>query len=148
MQIDTMWFETMNNTDNKNREFGTPIMHNKVESANSIIDNEDNNDDKSDDNRTVDSDVFSKVDQDNVSRCIIYRDTVLDASDPTVIQLQHDSYEINTHTEFTFAPDEGQAPRTMSRDKDAEYLCFWTIFYGLRKPAISEHYVKWITFCW
>ena len=32
------------------------------------------------------------------------RDTMLDDSDPTTIQLQKDLCEINTHTKVTFAP--------------------------------------------
>ena len=69
-------------------------MHKDVESANYIIDKEDNNDDRSDDNINVDSDTFSEVDSDNVINCIINRDTMLDESYPTAIQ--HNPYEINT----------------------------------------------------
>ena len=51
---------------------------------------------------------------------------------------------------FTFAPGEGQHP--LSQDKDAEYLCFPTIFCGQTPPSSDErlvpvHYsdiVKWV----
>ena len=52
---------------------------------------------------------------------------------------------------FTFAPGEGQHPLSLYQDKDAEYLCFPTIFCGQRPPSKDErlvpvHYsdiVKW-----
>ena len=55
-------------------------MYNELQSANSVIDNEDNNDDKSDVNSNVYSDIFHDVDEDEtyVSYCIVDRDTMLD----------------------------------------------------------------------
>ena len=52
---------------------------------------------------------------------------------------------------FTFAPGEGQHPLSLYQDKDAEYLCFPTIFCGQTPPnrderLVSVHYsdiVKW-----
>ena len=52
---------------------------------------------------------------------------------------------------FTFAPGEGQHPLSLYQDKDAEYLCFPTIFCGQTPPSRDErlvpvHYsdiVKW-----
>ena len=52
---------------------------------------------------------------------------------------------------FTFAPGEGQHPLSLYQDKDAEYLCFPSIFCGQTPPSKDErlvpvHYsdiVKW-----
>ena len=52
---------------------------------------------------------------------------------------------------FTFAPGEGQHPLSLYQDKDAEYLCFPSIFCGQTPPRKDErlvpvHYsdiVKW-----
>ena len=52
---------------------------------------------------------------------------------------------------FTFAPGEGQHPLSLYNDKDAEYLCFPSIFCGQTPPCKEErivplHYsdiVKW-----
>ena len=52
---------------------------------------------------------------------------------------------------FTFAPGEGHHPLSLYQDKDAEYLCFPTIFCGQTPPSRDErlvpvHYsdiVKW-----
>ena len=52
---------------------------------------------------------------------------------------------------FTFAPGEGQHPLSLYNDKDAEYLCFPSIFCGQTPPSKEErivpvHYsdiVKW-----
>ena len=52
---------------------------------------------------------------------------------------------------FTFALGEGQHPFSLYQDKDAEYLCFPSIFCGQRPPSKDErsvpvHYsdiVKW-----
>ena len=56
---------------------------------------------------------------------------------------------------FTFAPGEGQHPLSLYQDKDAEYLCFPTIFCGQTPPSRDEilvpvHYsdiVKWELRC-
>ena len=39
---------------------------------------------------------------------------------------------------FTFAPGEGQHPLSLYQDKDAEYLCFPTIFCGKTPPSRDE----------
>ena len=52
---------------------------------------------------------------------------------------------------FTFAPGEGHHPLSLYQDKDAEYVCFPSIFDGQRPPgkderSVSVHYsdiVKW-----
>ena len=52
---------------------------------------------------------------------------------------------------FTFAPGEGQHPLSLYQDKDAEYLCFPSIFCGQTHPSkyerlVPSHYsdiVKW-----
>ena len=52
---------------------------------------------------------------------------------------------------FTFTPGEEQHPLILNQDKDAEYLCFPSIFCGQRPPSKDErsvpvHYsdiVKW-----
>ena len=52
---------------------------------------------------------------------------------------------------FAFAPGEGQHPLSLYNDKDAEYLCFPSIFCGQTPPSKEErivpvHYsniVKW-----
>ena len=42
---------------------------------------------------------------------------------------------------FTFAPGEGQHPLSLYQDKDAEYLCFPSIFCGQRPPSKDERSV-------
>ena len=42
---------------------------------------------------------------------------------------------------FTFAPGEGQHPVSLYQDKDAEYLCFPTIFCGQTPPGKDERLV-------
>ena len=42
---------------------------------------------------------------------------------------------------FTFAPGEGQHPLSLYQDKDAEYLCFPTIFCGQTPPSRDERLV-------
>ena len=43
IQIDTTWLDAMNKMDNENREFVTLTIYIELQSANSVIDNEDNN---------------------------------------------------------------------------------------------------------
>ena len=74
-----------------------------LQSAYSTIDNEDSNDEKLDVNMNVCSDIFREVDAENVSNCIVGRDTVLDDSDPSSIQLQHDQYGISTHMQVALS---------------------------------------------
>ena len=85
-----------------------------------------------------DSDHYSEIDaNDHVGNI----DTLVDDAD---IENKYDKV-------FTFAPGEGQHPLSLYQDKDAEYLCFPTIFCGQTSPSRDErlvpvHYsdiVKW-----
>ena len=85
-----------------------------------------------------DSDHYSEVDANEQVGNI---DTLVDDAD---IDNKYDKV-------FTFAPGEGQHPLSLYQDKDAEYLCFPTIFCGQTPPSRDErlvpvHYsdiVKW-----
>ena len=85
-----------------------------------------------------DSDHYSEIDaNDHVGNI----DTLVDDAD---IDNTYDKV-------FTFAPGEGQHPLSLYNDKDAEYLCFPSIFCGQTPPSKEErivpvHYsdiVKW-----
>ena len=85
-----------------------------------------------------DSDHYSEIDaNDHVGNI----DTLVDDAN---IENKYDKV-------FTFAPGEGQHPLSLYQDKDAEYLCFPTIFCGQTPPSRDErlvpvHYsdiVKW-----
>ena len=85
-----------------------------------------------------DSDHYSEIDaNDHVGNI----DTLVDDAD---IENKYDKV-------FCFAPGEGQHPLSLYQDKDAEYLCFPTIFCGQTPPSRDErlvpvHYsdiVKW-----
>ena len=85
-----------------------------------------------------DSDHYSEIDvNDHVGNI----DTLVDEAD---IDNKYDKV-------YTFAPGEGQHPLSLYQDKDAEYLCFPTIFCGQTPPSKNErlvpvHYsdiVKW-----
>ena len=88
--------------------------------ANYIIHNKNNNDDKSGDTMNADSVTFSVVDEVSVHNCIVNRDTILDDTDTTATQLQHGPYEVDTHSERTFVPGEGQVTLSIFTDEDAE----------------------------
>ena len=85
-----------------------------------------------------DSDHYSEIDANDHVGSI---DTLVDDAD---IDNKYDKV-------FTFAPGEGQHPLSLYQDKDAEYLCFPTIFCGQTPPSRDErlvpvHYsdiVKW-----
>ena len=88
--------------------------------------------------KDYDSDHYSEIDvNDHVGNI----DTLVDDAD---IDNKYDKV-------FTFAPGEGQHPLSLYQDKDAEYLCFPTIFCGQTPPSSDErlvpvHYsdiVKW-----
>ena len=85
-----------------------------------------------------DSDRYSEIDaNDHVGNV----DTLVDDAD---VENKYDQV-------FTFAPGDGQHPLSLYQDKDAEYLCFLSIFCGQRPPSKDErsvlvHYsdiVKW-----
>ena len=97
--------------------------------------------DKASENDTVesndyDSDHYSKVDDNDHNGNV---DTLVDHVDNKCDKV------------FTFAPGEGQHPLSLYQDKDAEYVCFPTIFCGQTQPSKDErlvpvHYsdsVKW-----
>ena len=68
-----------------------------------------------------DSDHYSEIDANDKGG---YVDTLVDDED---IENKYDQV-------FTFAPGEGQHPLSLYLDKDAEYLCFPSIFCGQRRP--------------
>ena len=72
-----------------------------------------------------DSDHYSEVDANEQVGNI---DTLVDDAD---IDKKYDKV-------FTFAPGEGQHPLSLYQDKDAEYLCFPTIFCGQTPPSRDE----------
>ena len=63
--MDTTWLESINNVDNEYTEFGSGTQDNKIQSLNSIMHREDNDDDKSDDMNTY-SDTFHEIDEHNL----------------------------------------------------------------------------------
>ena len=75
-----------------------------------------------------DSDHYSEVDANEQVGNI---DTLVDDAD---IDNKYDKV-------FTFAPGEGQHPLSLYQDKDAEYLCFPTIFCGQTPPSRDERLV-------
>ena len=72
-----------------------------------------------------DSDQYSEIDTNDHVRNI---DTLVDDAD---IENKYDQV-------FTFAPGEGQHPLSFYQDKDAEYLCFPSIFCDQRPPSKDE----------
>ena len=99
---------------------------------------QDNTTEKDEAFKDYDSDQYSEIDaNDHVGNI----DTLVDDND---IDNKYDKV-------FTFAPGEGQHPLSLYQDKDAEYLCFPTIFCGQTPPSRDErlvpvHYsdiVKW-----
>ena len=85
-----------------------------------------------------DSDRYSEIDgNDHVGNV----ETLVDDAD-----IEHKYDQV-----FTFAPGEGHHPLSLYQDKDAEYLCFSSIFCGQRPPnkderSVPVHYsdiVKW-----
>ena len=110
----------------KNNTEGEMQEHNKI-SENDTVESND-----------YDSDHYSEVD---ANEHVGNVDTLVDDAD---IDNKCDKV-------FTFAPGEGQHPLSLYEDKDAEYLCFPTIFCGQTPPSRDErlvpvHYsdiVKW-----
>ena len=62
-----------------------------------------------------------------------------------------DDADLENRNAFTFAPGEGQQPRSIFQDKDSEYLCFPCIFCGQRRmenenrlvPVYYSDVAKW-----
>ena len=76
-----------------------------------------------------DSDHYSEIDaNDQVGNV----DTLVDDAD---IENKYDQV-------FTFAPGEGQHPLSLYLDKDAEYLCFPSIFCDQRRPDNEDRLVQ------
>ena len=139
--VDDSWFqEVTESAEDTVREFLEVSKEqskdkNNKENEKQKQDNTTENDEASND---YDSDHYSEVDaNDHVGNI----DTLVDDAD---IDNKYDKV-------FTFAPGEGQHPLSLYQDKDAEYLCFPTIFCGQTPPSRDErlvpvHYsdiVKW-----
>ena len=72
------------------------------------------------------SDTFNEMDEDYITNCVVGTNTILGDCDP---------HDVNTHTECTFTPCEGQVPLSMFREEDTESLLFPKIFCGKRRPC-------------
>ena len=140
--VDDNWFqEVTESAEDTVREFLEVSKEQCKDKANT--ENEKQKQDKTNENdieasNDYDSDHYSEVDANEQVRNI---DTLVDDAD---IDNKYDKV-------FTFAPGEGQHPLSLYQDKDAEYLCFPTIFCGQTPPSRDErlvpvHYsdiVKW-----
>ena len=140
--VDDNWFqEVTESAEDTVREFLEVSKEQCKDKANA--ENEKQTQDKTNENdieasNDYDSDHYSEIDtNDHVGNI----DTLVDDAD---IDNKYDKV-------FTFAPGEGQHPLSLYQDKDAEYLCFPTIFCGQTPPSRDErlvpvHYsdiVKW-----
>ena len=140
--VDDNWFqEVTESAEDTVREFLEVSKEQCKDKANA--ENEKQKQDKTNENEIeasndYDSDHYSEVDANEQVGNI---DTLVDDAD---IDNKYDKV-------FTFAPGEGQHPLSLYQDKDAEYLCFPTIFCGQTPPSRDErlvpvHYsdiVKW-----
>ena len=140
--VDDNWFqEVTESAEDTVREFLEVSKEQCKDKANA--ENEKQKQDKTSENdieasNDYDSDHYSEVDANEQVGNI---DTLVDDAD---IDNKYDKV-------FTFAPGEGQHPLSLYQDKDAEYLCFPTIFCGQTPPSRDErlvpvHYsdiVKW-----
>ena len=137
--VDDNWFqEVTESAEDTVREFlevSTNQTKDKVNTENKNISVTDKDIAETD---GYDYDRYSEIDaNDHVGNV----DTLVDDAD---IENKYDQV-------FTFAPGEGQYPLSLYQDKDAEYLCFQSIFCGQRPPSKDErsvpvHYsdiVKW-----
>ena len=134
--IDDVWFqEVTESAEETVREFlGVSREHGMENEKQEEITTKKDSDAPTD----YDSDHYSEIDaNDHVGNI----DTLVDDAD---IDNKCDKV-------FTFAPGEGQHPISLYNDKDAEYLCFPSIFCGQTPPSKEErivpvHYsdiVKW-----
>ena len=140
--VDDKWFqEVTESAEDTVREFLEVSKEQCKDKDNA--ENEKQKQDKTNENdieasNDYDSDHYSEVDANEQVGNI---DTLVDDAD---IDNKYDKV-------FTFAPGEGQHPLSLYQDKDAEYLCFPTIFCGQTPPSREErlvpvHYsdiVKW-----
>ena len=139
--VDERWFqEVTESSEDTVREF---LEVSKESKAKNNTEGEMQKHNKTSENDTVesndyDSDHYSEVD---ANEHVGNVDTLVDDAD---IDNKCDKV-------FTFAPGEGQHPLSLYQDRDAEYLCFPTIFCGQTPPSRDErlvpvHYsdiVKW-----
>ena len=142
LMVDDNWFqEVTESAEDTVREFLEVSKEQCKDKVNA--ENEKQKQDKINENdieasNDYDSDHYSEVDANEQVGNI---DTLVDDAD---IDNKYDKV-------FTFAPGEGQHPLSLYQDKDAEYLCFPTIFCGQTPPSRDErlvpvHYsdiVKW-----
>ena len=140
--VDDNWFQDVTESaEDTVREFLEVSKEQCKDKANA--ENEKQKQDKTNENEIeasndYDSDHYSETDANEQVGNI---DTLVDDAD---IDNKYDKV-------FTFAPGEGQHPLSLYQDKDAEYLCFPTIFCGQTPPSRDErlvpvHYsdiVKW-----
>ena len=139
--VDDYWFqEVTESAEDTVREF-LEVSKEQCKDKDSI-ENEKQKQDKTTEkyeaSNDYDSDHYSEIDANEQVGNI---DTLVDDAD---IDNKYDKV-------FTFAPGEGQHPLSLYQDKDAEYLCFPTIFCGQTPPNRDErlvpvHYsdiVKW-----
>ena len=139
--VDENWFqEVTESSEDTVREFLDVSKESKVKNNTEGEIQEHNNTSENDtvESNDYDSDHYSEVD---ANEHVGNVDTLVDDAD---IDNKCDKV-------FTFAPGEGQHPLSLYQDKDAEYLCFPTIFCGQTPPSRDErlvpaHYsdiVKW-----
>ena len=139
--VDKSWFqEVTESSEDTVREFLEASKESKVKNNTEGEIQEHNNTSENDnvESNDYDSDHYSEVD---ANEHVGNVDTLVDDAD---IDNKCDKV-------FTFAPGEGQHPLSLYQDKDAEYLCFPTIFCGQTPPSRDErlvpvHYsdiVKW-----
>ena len=139
--VDESWFqEVTESSEDTVREFLEVSKESKVKNNTEGEIQEHNNTSENDtvESNDYDSDHYSEVD---ANEHVGNVDTLVDDAD---IDNKCDKV-------FTFAPGEGQHPLSLYQDKDAEYLCFPTIFCGQTPPSRDErlvpvHYsdiVKW-----
>ena len=139
--VDDNWFqEVTESAEDSVREF-LEVSKEQCKDKNNIENEKQKQDkttEKHDASNDYDSDHYSEIDANEQVGNI---DTLVDDAD---IENKYDKV-------FTFAPGEGQHPLSLYQDKDAEYLCFPTIFCGQTPPNRDErlvpvHYsdiVKW-----
>ena len=139
--VDESWFqEVTESSEDTVREFLEVSKESKVKNNTEGEIQEHNNTSENDtvESNDYDSDHYSEVD---ANEHVGNVDTLVDDAD---IDNKCDKV-------FTFAPGKGQHPLSLYQIKDAEYLCFPTIFCGQTPPSRDErlvpvHYsdiVKW-----
>ncbi|XP_061196513.1 uncharacterized protein LOC133204782 [Saccostrea echinata] len=69
--------------------------------------------------------------------CEVSSDDCIQGNSDTLV----DEADIDTNKLYVFAPGENQKPISLFTDKDAEYLCFPTIFCGHRRTESEERVV-------